>query len=36
MNRLSYPVNFMPKYVAIYLEQFIHLETPIKRFNYTG
>ena len=24
MNRVSYPVNFMPKHVAIYSEQFIH------------
>ena len=24
MNRLRYPINFMPKHAAIYSEQFIH------------
>ena len=31
MNRVSYPVNFMPKHVVIYSEQFIHSDNTQKK-----
>ena len=31
MNIVSYPVNFMRKYVSIYSKQFIHLDNTWKK-----